>query len=82
MSSLITAPVMVVNGSLDRLSCGPAYAICADSTTLQAAEAAFFSPAARLRTFVLPGSGHSVNLARNTAQYHAAVSDWRKSLVG
>ncbi|WP_329412373.1 alpha/beta fold hydrolase [Nocardia vinacea] len=82
MSSLITAPVMVVNGSLDRLSCGPAYSICADNATLQAAEAAFFSPAARLRTFVLPGSGHSVNLARNTAQYHAAVIDWMKSVVG
>ncbi|MGY4100578.1 alpha/beta hydrolase [Nocardia sp. R16R-3T] len=82
MSSLITAPVMLVNGSLDRLSCGPAYSICTDSATLQAAEAAFFAPAARLRTFVLPGSGHSVNLARNTAQYQTAVIDWMKSITG
>ncbi len=82
MSNSITAPVMVVNGSLDRLSCGPAYSICTDAATLQAAEAAFFDPAARLRTFVLPGSGHSVNLARNTAQYQAAVIDWMKSIAG
>ena len=82
MSSLITAPTLIVNGSLDRLSCGPAYSICADAPALQAAEAPFFSPAARLRTFVLPGSGHSVNLARNTADYHAAVIDWMKSIIG
>ncbi|NUS93136.1 MAG: alpha/beta hydrolase [Nocardia sp.] len=78
MSTEITAPVLVVNGSDDVL-CSR---ICADTATLQAAEAPHFSPAARLRTFVLPGSGHSVNLARNTGDYRAAVLDWMASVAG
>jgi pimeloyl-ACP methyl ester carboxylesterase len=78
MSTQITAPVLVVNGSDDVL-CSR---VCADTATLQAAEAPHFSPAARLRTFVLPGSGHSVNLARNTADYQAAVRDWMESIAG
>jgi hypothetical protein len=49
---------------------------------LQAEEAPFFAPAARLRAFVLPGSGHALNLARNTADYRAAVIDWANSTVG
>ncbi|WP_330230038.1 alpha/beta hydrolase [Nocardia sp. NBC_00508] len=81
MSNFISVPVLVVNGSLDRLSCGPGYAVCANAETLHAAEAPFFGPAARLRTFVLPGSGHSVNLARNTAEYRSAVIDWMESVV-
>ncbi|GAB2691536.1 alpha/beta hydrolase [Nocardia thraciensis] len=82
MSSHIDAPVLVVNGGLDRLSCGIGYAACASADTLRAAEAPFFSPAARLRTFVLPGSGHSLNLARNTVEYQSAVIEWADSTVG
>ncbi|WP_327119567.1 hypothetical protein OHB12_13805 [Nocardia sp. NBC_01730] len=81
MTNLITAPVFVVNGSSDRLSCGPGYSACANTETLYATEAPFFGLAARLRTFVLPGSGHSVNLARNTADYQAAVVEWANSIV-
>ncbi|MET7767869.1 alpha/beta fold hydrolase [Nocardia sp. NPDC005366] len=82
MSSLINAPVLLVNGSLDRLSCGPGYTICRDSATLLDAEAQYFTPAAQLRTFVLPRSGHSVNLARNTVAYQDAVVDWMRTVVG
>ncbi|MEU7629179.1 alpha/beta hydrolase [Nocardia sp. NPDC049220] len=81
MTNLVTAPVLVVNGSLDRLSCGPGYAVCANAETLYATEAPFFGPTARLRTFVLAGSGHSVNLARNTAEYQAAVVEWADSIL-
>lgn len=78
MSTAITVPVLVVNGSADVL-CSNA---CADTATLQAAETPHFAPEARLRTFVLPGSGHSVNLARNTAEYQAVVRDWMDSIPG
>lgn len=81
MSGLIKAPVMIANGSLDRLSCGPAYSICRDAATLLAAETPFFAPAAKLHTFILPGSGHSVNLAPNTAAYQRAVVDWVNTTV-
>ncbi|MFC8044547.1 alpha/beta hydrolase [Nocardia sp. NPDC057353] len=76
MSNDIDVPVMVVNGSLDRLSCGQGFAACTDTATLHASEAPYFAPAARLRAFVLPGAGHSVNLATNTREYQEAVVDW------
>ncbi|WP_308014431.1 alpha/beta hydrolase [Nocardia coffeae] len=82
MSGLIDVPVLIVDGSLDRLSCGAGYSVCASAATLHAAEAPYFAPAAKLQTFVLPGSGHSVNLARNTGAYHAAVLNWLNSTVG
>lgn len=82
MSNFITAPVLIVVGGRDRMLCGVNYATCASTAALHAEEAPFFGPAARLRTFVLPGSGHAVNLARNTADYHAAVVDWANSDVG
>ena len=82
MSGEINVPVLIVDGSKDRLSCGSGYAVCANSATLKAEEAPYFAPAAKLQTFVLPGSGHSVNLARNTGAYHTAVIDWMNSTVG
>ncbi len=82
MSGLIDVPVLIVDGSLDRLSCGAGYSVCASAATLHAEEAPYFAPAAKLQTFVLPGSGHSVNLARNTGAYHAAVLNWLNSTVG
>ncbi|MEU1205625.1 alpha/beta fold hydrolase [Nocardia sp. NPDC005825] len=81
-SSLMTAPVLLVDGSRDRMVCGPGFGVCADSATLQAAESPYFSPAAKLRAYVLPDSGHAINLAPNTRDYHAVVVDWMKSVVG
>ena len=82
MSSEINAPVLIVDGSLDRLSCGTGYSVCRSAATLKAEEAPYFAPAAKLQTFVLPGSGHSVNLARNTGAYQSALIDWLNSTVG
>ncbi|MQY26562.1 alpha/beta hydrolase [Nocardia aurantia] len=82
MSNFITVPTLVVAGGRDRMVCGAAYSMCADTATLQAEETPFFAPAARMRAFVLPGSGHAVNLARNTADYQAAVIDWADTMVG
>ncbi|WP_319944572.1 alpha/beta hydrolase [Nocardia macrotermitis] len=82
MSSEIDVPVLIVDGSLDRLSCGAGYSACTSSATLRAEEAPYFAPAARLQTFVLPGSGHSVNLARNTGMYQNVVLSWLNSTVG
>ncbi|MBO0852817.1 MAG: alpha/beta hydrolase [Nocardia sp.] len=82
MSNFINVPVLVTVGSRDRMLCGINYASCANTATLQAEEAPFFAPAARLRTFVLPGSGHALNLARNTVDYQHAVIDWANSTIG
>ncbi len=82
VSNSINVPVMLVDGSLDKMSCGVDFSICRDAATLRSAEAPYFSPAAHLRTYVLPGSGHSVNLAPNTRDYQAAVLDWANSTFG
>lgn len=71
----ITAPVLIVNGARDKLC-----SVCADNETLYAAEAPYFGPAARLRTFVLPDAGHALVIARNTGVHQAAVVDWLRSL--
>ncbi|AYF79338.1 alpha/beta hydrolase [Nocardia yunnanensis] len=81
-SSLLNIPVLLVDGGRDRLACGPGFGICTDSATLQAAENPYFTPAAKLRTFVLPDSGHAINLAPNTGDYRAVVIDWMKSVTG
>ncbi|NUS45419.1 MAG: alpha/beta fold hydrolase [Mycobacteriaceae bacterium] len=73
----ISARVLVVDGSLDRL-CSE---VCKDAATLMAAEAPHFSPATQLRTYVLQGSGHSMNLARNTADYQKAILDWMHAMI-
>ncbi|WP_433591302.1 alpha/beta hydrolase [Nocardia sp. CA-145437] len=82
MSSFISAPVLIVDGSRDRMVCGPGFGTCTDTATLYAAEQQYFSPAARLRTHVVPDSGHAVNLAPNTGGYHAVVLDWMRSIAG
>ncbi|QIS14385.1 hypothetical protein [Nocardia arthritidis] len=69
--------MLVVDGSLDRLCL-----VCATTETLYAAEAPYCAPAARLRTFVLPGSGHALNVAPNTVDYQHAVRDWIASVIG
>ncbi|MEC3916205.1 alpha/beta hydrolase [Nocardia sp. CDC160] len=82
MSSFITVPVMIVDGSRDRMVCGPGFSTCTDTATLYGKEHPYFSPDAKLRTYVLPNSGHAINLAPNTRDYHAQVVDWMKSVTG
>lgn len=45
-------------------------------------ERPYFSPAARLHTYVLPGAGHCINLAPNTRLYQAAVASWLDRTLG
>ncbi|MFJ9367586.1 hypothetical protein ACIRRA_24625 [Nocardia sp. NPDC101769] len=43
-SSFITARVLIVNGSRDRMTCGPGFGTCTDTATLYAAERPYFTP--------------------------------------
>ncbi|WP_225725309.1 MULTISPECIES: alpha/beta hydrolase [unclassified Nocardia] len=80
-SSLMDVPVMIVNGGRDRMACGAGYVVCASPQSLLAEEAPYFSPKARLQTFVVPGSGHAINLALDTKDYQVAVVNWMSSTV-
>ncbi|WP_158846080.1 alpha/beta hydrolase [Saccharothrix deserti] len=79
-SLLINVPVMAAVGSQDAAVCGPLATDCSTSATLQAAEAPYFR--APLRTYALPGYGHSINLAPNARDYYSAVSSWVLEEVG
>ncbi|SDY13983.1 Lysophospholipase, alpha-beta hydrolase superfamily [Amycolatopsis xylanica] len=79
----ITAPVLIANGTDDALFCqGLLASDCASAANLKAQEAPYYSPAACLRTFVLPGSGHNIALTPDTARFRAAALDWADTFVG
>lgn len=80
MTRSINVPVMLTNGSRDKLVCGFS-TNCATAATLKASEELNFSPAARLHTFALPGFGHDINLAPNTSEYQHAVADWATTIA-
>jgi pimeloyl-ACP methyl ester carboxylesterase len=80
MTRSINVPVMLANASGDKVMCDFG-TNCATAATLKATEELNFSPAARLRTFVLPGFGHDINLAPNTPDYQRAVADWATTIA-
>ncbi|MBW4717809.1 alpha/beta hydrolase [Saccharothrix obliqua] len=73
-SLLINVPVLSVVGSEDTAVCGPLATNCSTAETLREAEAPYFT--APLRTHVVTGYGHSINLAPDAARYYAVVAAW------
>lgn len=86
ISRKINAPTMIANGQRDAVYCGTLGELgrisCQDARSLARDEDPYFGPAARLRMFVLPGSGHNINLVPNAPDYHAAVVRWLNDEVG
>jgi pimeloyl-ACP methyl ester carboxylesterase len=81
-SALINVPVLVVNGDADVVMCSPLLNNCASAERLRQVEQAFYAGSPCLRTFLLPGVGHSVNLATNTRAYQTRVRDWLANPCG
>jgi pimeloyl-ACP methyl ester carboxylesterase len=85
-SILIDAPVLVAMGGQDELFCSPiplAGTDCTSAATIYAQEAPFYAPAARLRTYLLPGDcGHSFNFAPNAGLFADRVVAWADEMVG
>ena len=83
---LIDVPVLVAFGGQDELFCAPPPLVgldCTSAATIYHEEAPFYAPAARLRTFLLPGAyGHSFNFAPNADLFSQAVAQWADELVG
>ncbi|QFZ21638.1 alpha/beta hydrolase [Saccharothrix syringae] len=79
-SSLINVPVMTAVGERDAAVCGALATDCSSAGALWAAEVPYF--AGPLRTFVLPGYGHSINLAPGAGDYYSAVAAWALEEVG
>jgi pimeloyl-ACP methyl ester carboxylesterase len=73
-SDLIDVPVLIVNGAEDPIFCNAT--MCANSATLRTTEAPEYASAPCLSAYVLPDSGHDVNLAPHTGLYQARVISW------
>jgi pimeloyl-ACP methyl ester carboxylesterase len=77
VSRALTVPVMLVMGGGDANFCGPPLgADCSSDEALRLSEGPFYPPAARLRTHVVPGYGHSLNFSPHAPDYHRAVVEW------
>ncbi|WP_307793355.1 alpha/beta fold hydrolase [Amycolatopsis sp. MtRt-6] len=81
-SRRITVPVLVAMGERDNVFCGPLASDCSSAESLRQGEAGYYSPEARLRTFVVPGYGHSINFAPGAPLLHNAVTSWTNEMVG
>ncbi|ASR36038.1 hypothetical protein BAY61_14665 [Prauserella marina] len=77
----IDVPVLLVVGDGDEHFCGaPLGSDCSSAEALRASEAPYFSPEARLETYVLDGYGHAINYAPNARQYFSVVAEWASRL--
>jgi alpha-beta hydrolase superfamily lysophospholipase len=79
-SQQIRVPVFLAVGQYDGSFCTGN--ICENAENVAAFEAPFFSPEAKLQTFVLPGAGHSINLALNAPEWFEAARQWSDRYVG
>src|SRR5699024_10709831 len=75
----IDVPVLIANGSADKVFCaqgdGGSLTDCANAQSLYRSERPFF-PRAELSTYVLPGAGHSMNLALNNRAFFDRAVSW------
>jgi pimeloyl-ACP methyl ester carboxylesterase len=82
----INVPVLDIVGSNDFTTCGlSSQGIvfdCSSGAKIATQDAPFYSPAARLHACVIPGSGHSVNLAVNHRLAAADAVAWSLAFVG
>ena len=78
VSRQIDVPVLLANGSKDGAFCDAKVpgADCSSAESLMSSEASFFSPAADLETYVLPGAGHTLMLAKNAGEFRSALLEW------
>lgn len=80
-SALVDVPVLTVMAEGDPTFRAPERDGSSASAALLAAEDPFYGPAARLRAYVLPGYGHSLNYAPNAPALHGVVVRWADGMV-
>jgi pimeloyl-ACP methyl ester carboxylesterase len=75
----IHVPVLTVDGDFDTLSCAPPS--CTASGTLNA-EPSYYPADACYEQFILPASGHDVNLHRTAPIWFALAQAWTAEHIG
>ncbi|WP_330256216.1 alpha/beta hydrolase [Nocardia sp. NBC_00565] len=75
----IRVPVLLANGSRDRVFCaqGAAWSLtdCSSADSLYRSEKPFY-PNADVEAYILPGAGHSIDLALNNKDFFARATEW------
>ena len=83
---LVDTPVLIALGGQDELYCAPPLLVgtdCSSAAAVHRQEAPYYSPGARLRTYLLPGNyGHAFNYAPNADLFYQAVARWADEVVG
>jgi hypothetical protein len=74
--------VLSAVGGYDSLMCGANATNCSSASALLAAEAPFYSRAACLEAYVLPGAGHDINLHLDAQKFFAVAARWSDRWVG
>jgi pimeloyl-ACP methyl ester carboxylesterase len=83
VSQSIHVPVLLAVGQNDLLFCNTAIGLpCNSSNGIVQREQSFYSPQACLEAFVLPNSGHAINLHRNAIQWFEAANAWANRRIG
>ena len=77
----IRVPVLSVVGALDAAFCPPITGCGSVLPDPIDVEGVAWSSAARLQTFVLPGSGHDINLHPNVGEWFDRAVDWLDTVV-
>ncbi|HEU5158000.1 MAG TPA: alpha/beta fold hydrolase [Streptosporangiaceae bacterium] len=77
----VGVPVLVVVGEHDALFGGKDVDFNRSSEAVHSFEQAYYSPASRLETYVIPRAGHSLNLHYNARTWFAIARDWIDRLV-
>ena len=78
----MNVPVLLAVGERDAIFCGLLARDCSSAEAVRKGEAPYFSRAAELSTYVLPGSGHSMALHKNAAEYREATRAWLRARFG
>jgi hypothetical protein len=75
-------PVLVVVGGKDIIFCGIGGSDCSSSERVQAQEKPFYPADTCLESYVLPNSGHDVNLQLNGPDWYAKALSWANRHFG
>ncbi|OLR89629.1 hypothetical protein BJP25_05910 [Actinokineospora bangkokensis] len=80
-NAAITVPTLIVVGQQDKVVCGGTGSDCRSSAALLAQERAHYRTA-ELAVWVVPATGHSLNLHRTAPQWQAKALQWVRAHVG
>jgi hypothetical protein len=78
----LNIPVLDVTGAHDGIFCGLNTASCTSSSALAAFERSFYGPKATVEAFLVPNTGHDINLERSAPESYARMIAFSNQYVG